>query len=56
MTLVVRNYIYKYQGSSVQNFRPIGALEEDILHSHLSLQSILQGVLEDILDSRMEYR
>ena len=31
MTLVVRNYIYKYQGSSVQNFRPIGALEEDIL-------------------------
>ena len=56
MTLVVRNDIYKYQGSSVQNFRPIGALEEDILHSHLSLQSILQGVLEDILDSRMEYR
>ena len=56
MTLVVRNDKYKYQGSSVQNFRPIGALEEDILHSHLSLQSILQGVLEDILDSRMEYR
>ena len=51
MTLVVRNDIYKYQGSSVQNFRPIGALEEDILHSPLSLQSILQGVFEDTLYS-----
>ena len=33
MTLDVRNDIYKYYGSSVQNFRPLGALEEDILVS-----------------------
>ena len=50
MTLVVRNDIYKYQGSSVQD-RCTGRG-----HSHLSLQSVLQGVLKDILDSRMEYR
>ena len=31
MTLDDRNDIYEYYGSSVQNFRPLGALEEDIL-------------------------
>ena len=31
MTLDVRNDIHKYQGSPVQNFRPLGALEDDIL-------------------------
>ena len=31
MTLDLKNDIYKREGSSVQNFRPLGALEEDIL-------------------------
>ena len=31
MTLDVRTDMVKCQGSSVQNFRPLGALEEDIL-------------------------
>ena len=107
MTLDVRNDICKYYGSSMQNVRPLGSLEEDIFlwrsrasfkeawrtfwipewsvddfgcqkwhisilrkpcakfktfrctgkgHSSLSFQSVLQVVLEDILDSWMECR
>ena len=31
MTMDIKNDMYKHEGSSVQNFRPLGALEEDIL-------------------------
>ena len=49
MTMDVKNDdMYKRSGSSVQNFRLLGTLEEDC---PMSLQSVLQVVLEDILES-----
>ena len=31
MTMDIKNDMYKYYGNSVQHFRPLGALEEDLL-------------------------
>ena len=51
----IKNDLYKLLGSSVKNFRHHGELEEKKLP--MSLQIIInQGVLEDILDSWMEFR
>ena len=47
MTMDIKNDMYK-QGSTVQNFRPLGALDEDIL---LDFSRASSKELEDILDS-----
>ena len=55
MTLDVMDYINRHMISSVQNFRSLGGLEASNsltgVGSLISLQSVLQGALDDILDS-----